>query len=222
MNKSVVVVAGGKGLRMDHDKPKQFIPLKGLPILMRTILNFYNYDNTIRIIVVLSPSYRLYWSELCDTYGFKIPHYIVEGGETRFHSVKNGLALVDEGVVAIHDAARPFVTESLISTSFAEASKHTSAIPVIDVTDSIRYVDEIENSSKIVDRTKYKLVQTPQVFKVSLIKKAYETEYVDSFTDDASVLEYAGGKVHLIKGEKENVKITTPFDLKLANILIEN
>lgn len=216
---NVIIVAGGKGQRMESELPKQFIPIDGVPILMRTIKIFFDFDPTIHIIVVLAQSYREYWVDLCNEYGFKIPHTIVYGGETRFHSVKNGLAVATSGFVAIHDAARPFVSQSLIKRSFDAARKYKAVIPVTDVTDSLRQVSH--NSSKIVNRSAYRLVQTPQVFDLDILKKSYEVDFLSSFTDDASVVEYGGTDIHLIEGERTNIKITTPFDLELANIIVK-
>jgi len=217
---NVIIVAGGKGLRMGSELPKQFISIKGIPVLMRTINAFYRFDSSINIIVVLAPSYRDYWTDLCKQHDFTIPHKITEGGETRFHSVKNGLAFVEKGFVAVHDAARPFVSEKLIKTIFEATRQYLAVIPVTDVTDSLRLMTD-ESSSKIVDRSIYRLVQTPQVFDVELLKKAYSTEFKTEFTDDASVVEYVGQAIHLVEGERTNIKITTPFDLELAQIIAD-
>lgn len=217
---NVIVVAGGKGLRMGSDLPKQFIPINGVPVLMRTIKAFYDFDNFIKIIVVLAPYYRDYWAYLCKQYSFSIPHIITEGGETRFHSVKNGLDFVDKGLVAVHDAARPFVSKDLIKTIFDAAHKQLAVIPVTSVTDSLRLLTD-DSSSKIVDRSIYRLVQTPQVFEVGLLKKAYNIDFKAEFTDDASVVEYMGQQIHLVEGERTNIKITTPFDLDLAQVIVD-
>lgn len=217
---NVIIVAGGKGLRMGYELPKQFISIKGIPVLMRTIKAFYSFDDSINIIVVLAPSYRDYWADLCKQYNFSIPHQITEGGETRFHSVKNGLDLVDNGLVAVHDAARPFVSTNLIKKTFEAAQQYFAAIPVTEVTDSIRLITD-NSSSKIVDRSIYRLVQTPQVFDVDLLKKAYSTQFKNEFTDDASVVEYAGQQIHLVEGERTNIKITTPLDLDLAQVIAD-
>lgn len=219
MKKSIIIVAGGKGLRMGHDLPKQFIPIGGKPVLMHTIEAFYKYDSQIRIIVVLAESYPAYWEQLCKEYNFNIQHEITIGGETRFHSVKNGLDLINSGLVAVHDAARPFASIELIKRTFDEVYKHQAVIPIIDVTDSLRILDT-NNNSKIIDRSSIKMVQTPQVFNSDILKSAYDTEYTDTFTDDASVVERAGRKIFLTKGETTNIKITTPFDLEIANVIL--
>jgi 2-C-methyl-D-erythritol 4-phosphate cytidylyltransferase len=218
--KNVIIVAGGKGLRMGCDLPKQFIPVGGRPVLMRTIETFFSYDPEIRIIVVLEASFPCYWKKICADYSFNIPHLTVTGGETRFHSVRNGLALTLPGLIAVHDAVRPFASIALIERTFEAAAVHKAAIPVTDAIDSMREVDE-NNGSRIIDRTKIRLVQTPQIFDSSLLKAAYEAEYSETFTDDASVVEAYGGKIHLVKGDATNMKITTPFDLNIAEVILK-
>lgn len=216
---NVIIVAGGKGMRMGAELPKQFMPVGGKPILMRTIEAFYQFDKSIRIIVALTKDYRDHWSNLCKAYGFTIYHEVVDGGDTRFHSVQNALELVADGLVAVHDAVRPFLSKELLDRCFSLARNAQAVIPVIEVTDSLREItDEID--SKIVDRSKFRLVQTPQVFDVKLLKSAYDTEFSDSFTDDASVVEIFGHKIHLTEGERTNIKITTPFDLQLAKVIL--
>lgn len=218
MRKTVIIVAGGKGLRMGGELPKQFIPIADKPILMHTLEAFYQYDAEIHIILVLPESHRAYWDELCDKYSFSLTHQITNGGETRFHSVLNGLSFADDGLIAIHDGARPFVSAQLIDRCFENARKYQTAIPVIDATDSLREIVN-ESESRIVDRSKIKLVQTPQVFTAEVIKKAYETIFKPTFTDDASVVEHAGMNVHLVEGEITNIKVTTPLDLEIAKII---
>lgn len=219
LHKNIIIVAGGKGLRMGVDLPKQFIPIGGKPILMHTVEAFYNYDRQIKIVLVLPISHQGYWSDLCADYGFDIPHHIATGGETRFHSVKNGLTFVDDGLVGVHDGARPFVSQELIERCFATAEQLGAVVPVIDSTDSLREMID-DTRSIIVDRSKYKLVQTPQVFEAAILKTAYQTDYVDTFTDDASVVEAMGVNISLVKGETTNIKVTTPLDLKVGELLI--
>lgn len=218
MNKNVIIVAGGKGLRMGSNLPKQFMVIAGKPVLMRTIESFHDFDPSMQIILVLSSDYKAYWLNLCDEYSFSVKHEIAEGGETRFHSVKNGLALVNDGLVAVHDAVRPFLSKSLLVRCFA-AAESCAVVPVLDVTDSLREISD-ENDSHIVDRSKFRLVQTPQIFDADLLKKAYNVEFSNSFTDDASVVEASGHKIKLVEGERNNIKITTPFDLKLAELIL--
>lgn len=219
MKKHVIIVAGGKGLRMGGEIPKQFLPIGGKPVLMRTIEAFHSYDTSIHVILVLPVSQQEYWKELCCTYKFELPHDIADGGETRFHSVKNGLALVEgNGTVGVHDGVRPFVSQEVISRCYSEAEVKHAVIPVIGVVETIRRLDDTE--SVTVPRDQYRLVQTPQVFDVALLQKAYQQEYAEMFTDDASVVESLGVRVHLVEGNRENIKLTTPFDLKLAEMLI--
>ncbi|MBF0649446.1 2-C-methyl-D-erythritol 4-phosphate cytidylyltransferase [Dysgonomonas sp. GY75] len=218
-NRSVIIVAGGKGLRMGSDLPKQFIPVSGKPVLMRTIEAFHSYDSNIDIILMLPYSHQVYWKELCANYHFGIPHTIAMGGETRFHSVKNGLGLINGGIVAIQDGVRPFASKEMIGRCFDAAEKYHAVIPVIDSTDSLREMTD-GTKSRIIDRSKIRLVQTPQVFHTDILKKAYETEFKDTFTDDASVVEAMGIDVHLVKGEVTNIKITTPLDLKIGELIV--
>lgn len=217
--KHVIVVAGGKGLRMGGEIPKQFLPIGGKPVLMRTIEAFYTYDASIHVILVLPVSQQSYWKELCSLYDFDLPHDIADGGETRFHSVKNGLALVQgEGTIGVHDGVRPFVSQEVIARCYSEAEVKNAVVPVIEVVETVRRLDG--DDSVTVPRDQYKLVQTPQVFDIVLLQKAYNQEFTDMFTDDASVVEALGERVHLVEGNRENIKLTTPFDLKLAEMLI--
>lgn len=220
MDKYIIIVAGGKGLRMGGDIPKQFLPVKGKPVLMRTMETFHAFDPDIQIILVLPVNHQEYWKALCKEYNFALKHIIADGGETRFHSVKNGLSFVRaEGLVGVHDGVRPFVSVDVIRRCYEEADRNKAVVPVIGVVETVRVLTDEE--SRTVPRDKYRLVQTPQVFDVSLLKEAYGREYTDMFTDDASVVEALGKKVHLVEGNRENIKITTPFDLKLAEVLAE-
>lgn len=220
MKKYVIIVAGGKGLRMGGEIPKQFIPVKGKPVLMRTLEAFYAYDNQIELIVVLPVAQQDYWKQLCMQYGFTLPHRIADGGETRFHSVCNGLRLVDgEGIVGVHDGVRPFVSQEVIASCYDMAALKHAVIPVIDVVETVRHIVSAEDS-ETVPRDCYKLVQTPQVFTTEVLKRAYAQEYIPAFTDDASVVEALGLPVYLVAGNRENIKLTTPFDLKVAEVLI--
>lgn len=219
MKKHVIIVAGGKGLRMGGDIPKQFLPIGGKPVLMRTIEAFHTYDSSIHIILVLPVSQQAYWKELCDTYHFALPHEVADGGESRFHSVKNGLARVSgEGLVGVHDGVRPFVSKEVIADCYAGAERKKAVIPVVGIVETVRHL--VEGGSETVPRDTYKLVQTPQVFDASLLRKAYNQPYTDAFTDDASVVEAMGEEVCLVEGNRENIKLTTPFDLKIAEVLI--
>lgn len=218
MKKYAVIVAGGKGNRMGSELPKQFIPLNDKPILMHTLQTFKLYTTDIQIILVLPANDIQLWRELCIKHSFDIEHTITEGGETRFHSVKNGLQLVDkDSIVAIHDGVRPFVSKSVIENSFVTAQTYKAVVPVIDIVDTVRELND--NESHTVSRDKYKIVQTPQTFLSNLIKQAYNQDYNKDFTDDASVVESMGVKIKLIEGNRENIKITTPFDLIVGRAL---
>lgn len=219
MRRTVVIVAGGKGLRMGTDIPKQFLPVGGMPVLMRTINAFHNFDADMDIILVLPSDQQGYWSELCREYSFCTPHRIADGGETRFHSVRNGLTLAaDEGLIAVHDGVRPFVTAEVIERCFAEAEHKKAVIPVIPVVDTVRQL--VDGGSVTVSRDLYRLVQTPQTFDAALLKEAYRQPYTPHFTDDASVVEALGHEVTLVEGCRENIKITTQFDLKVAEAIL--
>ena len=219
MNKYVIIVAGGKGLRMGGELPKQFIPVEGRPVLMRTIDTFHACGNTIQIILVLPRDHQPYWQELCRDYQFAVPHRIADGGATRFHSVQNGLALVEapEALVAVHDGVRPFVSPEVISRCYHDAEQYGAVVPVIPVVETVRHL--LPEGSETVSRDDYRLVQTPQTFRASLLRRAYEQLYCDAFTDDASVVEALGHAVHLVEGNRENIKLTTPFDLVVARSL---
>lgn len=219
MKKSVIIVAGGKGTRMGSELPKQFLPLAGVPILMYTLMAFKKYDEKIEIIVVLPRGEQEYWKQLCQEQHFSVEHRIANAGETRFHSVKNGLALVEApGLVGVHDGVRPFVSDEVIQRCYELAEEHKAVIPVIDAVESVRHLTD--GGSETVDRNDYKLVQTPQVFEVDLLKQAYEQEYTSMFTDDASVVEAMGVPVYLTEGNRENIKITTPFDMMIGAALV--
>ena len=216
MKKVALIVAGGKGERMNADIPKQFLLLNNLPILMHTIKQFSHFEE---IVLVLPNTQFDYWHSLCNTYDFTLKYTLVEGGKTRFHSVKNGLGKVDpNSIVAIHDGVRPLVSTSLINRLISQAKDGIGIIPIVPVKDSIRKVDG-ENSTHI-DRSKLYKVQTPQCFFSSDIKKAYAQEFSEYFTDDASVFESSGGKINTILGEERNLKITTEKDLKIAESLL--
>ncbi len=220
MTRSIIIVAGGKGLRMGINLPKQFLPIGGKPVLMRTIEAFYHADSTFRIVLVLPADQQDYWRLLCKQYDFSIEHLIADGGDSRFQSVKNGLSLVpQEGVVGVHDGVRPFVSDKVILNCFKEAEIHRAVIPVIKVVESLRHLSG--EDSIAVPRDQYKLVQTPQVFDAQLLHEAYQQTFQKDFTDDASVVERLGEKIYLVEGNRENVKLTTPFDLIIANALLQ-
>ena len=218
--KYVLIVAGGKGLRMGTELPKQFLPIGGRPVLMRTVEAFYSYDPDMCIVLVLPESQQDYWQHLCVEHGFKVPHVVANGGETRFHSVKNGLAFVQEaGVVGVHDGVRPFVSRDVIARCYDLALTEKAVVPVVKVVETVRQLMP-DGTSRTMDRERYRLVQTPQVFDAALLKQAYGQPYTPSFTDDASVVEAYGASICLTEGNRENIKITTPFDLKVAEALL--
>lgn len=220
----VIIVAGGKGLRMGNDIPKQFLPVAGKPILMHTIERFHEYDGSLNIILVLPESQQAYWKELCEEHHFGISHTIVNGGDTRFQSSKNGLAVIpdgEDGVVGIHDGVRPFVSKEVIAECYETAREEYAAIPVYAVTDTLRYIDK-RGGGKNVLRDDYRIVQTPQTFDISLAKQAFNQGYKEQFTDDASVVESLGCQVAMVEGNRENIKITTPFDLKVAEAILSH
>jgi 2-C-methyl-D-erythritol 4-phosphate cytidylyltransferase len=221
MKKYALIVAGGSGSRMKTFELKQFIPVAGKPLLMHTLERFIHYDPAIPVILVLPGSHHDHWKELCEISGFTIPHILAEGGKTRFHSVQNGLSCIHgEGIVFIHDGVRPFVTSETLQRCYDTAMKTGNAIPVVPVSESIRQVGKKGNFP--VNRDNYVLIQTPQTFRISLIKSAYQCEYSPEFTDDASVLEKAGETIHLVEGNRENIKITWPEDLIFARSLLES
>jgi 2-C-methyl-D-erythritol 4-phosphate cytidylyltransferase len=219
MDLYVVFVAGGSGKRMGVDTPKQFLELAGRPVLMHTIERFKEFNDTIEIITVLPENQLRFWNELQKKYSFDISNTLVKGGTKRFFSVKNGLEFVNTpGLVAIHDGVRPLVRVETIKRCFETAEKYGNAIPVISPADSLRI--ETEQGNNPVNRLQIKQVQTPQVFDAALIKKAYKQDYDPGFTDDATVLEKTGEKIQMVEGNRENIKITNPEDLFIAQTLL--
>ena len=217
----IIVVAGGKGLRMGSDIPKQFLPIGGKPVLMRTLERFRAYSSDLQIILVLPEAQQDYWQELCQEYQFDVEYQLANGGQTRFHSVQNGLALVPddaEGVVGVHDGVRPFPSIEVIRNCYETARTAKAVIPVIPVVETVRHLEG--DKSVTVPRGDYRLVQTPQTFDIQLLKAANRQPYNDGFTDDASVVESYGHAITLVEGNRENIKITTPYDLKIAEVLI--
>jgi len=217
----IIIVAGGKGLRMGSDIPKQFLPIGGKPVLMRTLERFRQYSPTLQIILVLPKAQQDYWQKLCKEYAFDIDYQLADGGETRFHSVQNGLAKIPDnaqGVVGVHDGVRPFPSIDVIRNCYETAREKKAVIPVIPVVETVRHLKG--DTSVTVPRNEYRLVQTPQTFDIQLLKEANRQPYNDGFTDDASVVEAFGFNITLVEGNRENIKITTPYDLKIAEVLI--
>lgn len=221
----VIIVAGGKGMRMGCELPKQFLPVAGKPVLMRTIERFYQFNRDLNFIIVLPQSQQAYWRSLCAEHHFTISHTVVNGGDTRFASSKNGLSYIPndaQGLVAIHDGVRPFVSVDVIDRCFNEARTSGTAIPVIPAIDSLRQIDTETGDTFTVNRSLFQAVQTPQVFDIALARQAFNQPYSDKFTDDASVIESLGIKINTVEGNCENIKLTTPFDLKIAEVIAED
>lgn len=220
MKTYALILAGGKGLRMGADLPKQFLPLAGKPVLMHTLEAFYEADPTTEIILVLPEAHQAYWAELCVHHAFTLKHQVATGGEVRFESVQNGLKLIsNDGLVAVHDGVRPLVKPSLIKKCFEAAAAKGAVIPVFELTESIRRIEGERSFAE--DRSCFRSVQTPQTFRSDILMKAYEQPYKDVFTDDASVVEAAGYEIALVDGHRENIKITNPQDLLLAEQLLK-
>ncbi|MDQ6844911.1 MAG: 2-C-methyl-D-erythritol 4-phosphate cytidylyltransferase [Bacteroidota bacterium] len=221
MNKVAVIVAGGQGSRMNSDLPKQFLLLKNKPVLYYSIKPFLSAYKDMEIILVLPVEHIAKGQEIIDGYFDNSRFRLCAGGETRFHSVKNGLSLIEkESIIFVHDGVRCLITSDLIKRCYKEASKNGNAIPAINSKDSLRIVTHSGN--KILNRRKVKLIQTPQTFHSKVLLPAFKIEYKDKFTDEATVVEAFGLKVNLIEGEENNIKITTPFDMRLAeNLLLE-
>ena len=234
----VIIVAGGKGLRMGSDIPKQFLPIGGKPVLMRTIERFREYSPTLQIILVLPKVQQNYWRQLCQQYTFPLPqsgedgrglYLLANGGETRFHSVQHGLALIPddaEGVVGVHDGVRPFPSIEVIRNCYETAREKKAVIPVIPVVETLRHLEGAANvqRSQTVPRNDYRLVQTPQCFDIQLLKAANRVADGSpvGFTDDASVVEAFGFDITLVDGNRENIKITTPYDIIVAEAIIHH
>lgn len=222
MDRYAILVAGGKGLRMGSDIPKQFLPLRGRPVLMHTIDVFRRTYSDIHIILVLPREQQDYWRQLCGQHGYDVELCVADGGETRFHSVHNGLSLIPDdarGVVGVHDGVRPFVSPETIRRCFEAAEEFGAVVPVVPVVETVRQV-LADGSSMTVDRNAYRLVQTPQTFDIQLLKKAYGQPFDPFFTDDASVVEAMGHPIKLVEGNNENIKLTNPADLKLAEGMV--
>lgn len=220
MKKYAIIVAGGTGTRMKGEVPKQFMLLKGMPVILYSIEAFFAYDPTFQIIIVVHPDYLTSWEQLTREYKIAFPLQVVTGGKTRFESVKNGLKLIqDEGLVAIHDAARPVINADFIGSLFSAATTKGSAIPVVPLIDTIRIIDG--DTSHQQDRTFLRAVQTPQIFKVSELQRAYTQPFQPNFTDDGSVMEAAGFPIHLTEGFQGNIKITHLQDIDIAEVLLK-
>jgi len=221
MEKSVIIVAGGQGMRFKQDLPKQFYYFRERPLLMHTIDLFHFYDRKIQIIVGIREDYMSHWESVCEQFHFDVPHILSPGGKTRFHTVKNALAHVNSGnLVAIHDSVRPMLYKRTIDDCYQAAEQKGASLPCIEIHDSVRELTK--DGSRWVDRSSIRLVQTPQVFRYDILMKAYEKEYSKDFTDDASVVEHSGFPVTLVEGNPENIKITTAEDLVFAEAIFNS
>jgi 2-C-methyl-D-erythritol 4-phosphate cytidylyltransferase len=216
-----IIVAGGKGTRIKSSVPKQFIELNGKPILLHTVEAFFRYSENITVILVLPIDDVSIWESIVSKFNFKKPIIIQLGGDTRFQSVKNGLEkITTDGLVAIHDGVRPLVSTDIIAASFRIAAEHKSAVAAVRLKESIRMTDQ--DQTKAVDRSRFRLIQTPQTFDVNLIKSAYTIKEEEDLTDDASVAERAGHAISLFEGSYRNIKVTTDEDLVIAEALLAN
>ncbi len=218
---TVIIVAGGEGRRLGGPLPKQFLPLGEVPVLWHTLLAFHRYDPSLQIILVLHPDWTGHWQKVSRTLQPSIDYQITTGGETRFHSVANGLLLAEDGgLTAVHDASRPLVSRKLLERTFTAAREKGNAVPATAVHDSLREVTD--DGNRPVDRNRYRSIQTPQIFPTRLLKEAFRQPYDPAFTDEATVAERMGVKIHLVEGEDRNIKITTAFDLKVAEMILHN
>lgn len=224
MNLYAIIVAGGKGLRMGGEVPKQFLPIGGKPVLMHTIEAFRKALDDVRFVLVLPVEQHDYWLKLCKKHKFQSPDLIAAGGETRFHSVRNGLALLPDdadAIVGIHDGVRPFVSAETIRRCYAAAAEGKAVVPTVPVVETVREILP-DGSSVTRPRDAYRLVQTPQTFPLALLRGAYQQPYSEAFTDDASVVEALGREIVMIEGNRENIKLTTPSDLRFAEFTTMN
>jgi len=219
MKRTMIVVAGGSGSRMGAEIPKQFLPLCGIPLLMHTLSNLHGMDSSMQTILALPSDHIPSWKKLCAKHRFTVPHVTVAGGNTRFQSVKNALdAVTDSELIGVHDGVRPFVSKEVVENCFGAANMHGAAVPVIPIVQSLRRVEG--ETSEAVDRSVFRSVQTPQCFRSELLMEAFRNATHDHYTDDAAVVEDNGHRIALVDGNSENIKVTTPLDMRLAELLI--
>lgn len=219
MKRYAIIVAGGSGQRMESPVPKQFMELNQKPVLMHTIEKFYSAASSIHIVVVLPKTHHSVWTILCQKHQFSMPHQICEGGASRFQSVRNGLELcTEDSIIAVHDGVRPLIHPDLILNLYHQAELNSAVIPVYPILESIRKAQA--EGSKSLDRSQYYSVQTPQCFSSDLLQNAYQQDEQETFTDDASVVEALGKNIQLFKGDRTNIKLTTPEDFVFAEALL--
>lgn len=219
MLRTIIITAGGMGKRMGGTLPKQFLELNGKPILFHTLSCFHTFDPTAQILVSLPTDWQQYWVEICEKNKFSVPHTVVSGGKERFHSIQNALAHARGKWIAVHDGVRPFPSQTTLSRCFQTAEEKGNAIPVVAVKESIRKIDQRQSIALL--RSEYRLVQTPQVFEANLLQRAYQQAFHDGITDDASLVEELGEQIHLVEGNDENIKITSPSDLIFAEAILQ-
>jgi 2-C-methyl-D-erythritol 4-phosphate cytidylyltransferase len=226
MQRSTIIVAGGSGRRMGGTMPKQFLLLKGRPLLMRTLDAFHGFDADMPLVLVLPEDHHGTWQALCVEYGFRVPHRLIAGGVERYHSTQLGLAAVDhDGLVAVHDGVRPLVSTALIGRCFDAAQVHSAVVPVVPIMPSVREVASLSpfgevSGSRALDRSRLRAVQTPQCFHAELLRRAFDLPYEPGFTDEATMVERLGVDIHMVEGEENNIKVTTPFDLRVAELVL--
>jgi 2-C-methyl-D-erythritol 4-phosphate cytidylyltransferase len=218
IEKTVIITAGGIGKRMGSDLPKQFIVLGGKPILIHTIELFYRYSPEIEIILTLPNDWRGYWETLIDKYYCRVPHLVVNGGEERYHSIKNALKKANGKYIAVHDGVRPLVSFETLNRCFEALVENEAVVPVLNLKESLRQVKQQDTFA--VNRSEFRMVHTPQCFKSETLRKAYEQPFHDKVTDDACLVEDTGVKITLVESNEENIKLTTPFDLLIAEMII--
>jgi 2-C-methyl-D-erythritol 4-phosphate cytidylyltransferase len=221
LEKTIIITAGGIGKRMGGTLPKQFLPIQGRPLLFYTIERFYQYDPTIEILLTLPEDWRSYWQTICEEHSFSVPHQVISGGKERYHSIQLALAHSTGKLVGVHDGVRPFVSIETIARCYEKAKTDGNAIPVMPIKESLRKLND-DTLSVSVERSAYRSVQTPQVFERSILVSAYQRPFHDAITDDASLVEENGTQIHLVEGNEENIKITTPLDLTFCELILKS
>ena len=215
---TVIITAGGIGKRMGASVPKQFLLLQNLPVLMHTIQRFYDFDPALQLIVTLPSEHFNSWEKLCEDYRFEIKHELSVGGIERYDSIKTALSLASGDIIAVHDGVRPLVSFDTIRRCFNSCQTYGNAVPVIKISESVRQLSNDENS--VIPRDTLRIIQTPQCFRQDILRQAYSIQIPSNTTDDASLVEKCGIKINLMEGNEENIKITNPFDLKIAEHIL--
>lgn len=219
VEKTVIITAGGLGKRMGSELPKQFLVIRGKPILIHTLELFHKYDSKIEIILTLPNEWRGYWETILDKYFCRVPHLVVTGGKERYHSIQNAIKKCTGKVIAVHDGVRPFVSFDTLNRCFEALIEKDAVVPVLNLKESLRQVKE--NETFAVNRSEFKMVHTPQCFKAEVLRKAYNQPFHEKVTDDACLVEETGVKITLVESNEENIKLTTPFDLLIAEMIIQ-